>query len=407
MKVLIYGLNFAPELTGVGKYTGEMAEWLAARGHSVRVVTSYPYYPQWRVAPGYRSAWYSRESWRGVEVIRCPLWIPRKPSGASRMLHLASFALSGLPAVIAQAFWRPDLVVTVEPTMLCAPAALTVGRMSRAATWLHVQDLEIDAAFGLGMLKGRVARALALAWERRSLKRFGRVSTISRRMLSRLAEKGVEPDRLWLLPNWADLESQASDDGTSALRRELDIPPEAVVALYSGAMGNKQGLEILAEAANRLRESIDLYFVFCGNGAGREALETGCHGLDNVRFVDLQPVERLGDLLAMADVHLLPQRADAADLVMPSKLTGMLASGRPVVATCARGTELWEVLQGVGLATAPGDAGEFAQAIGLLSGDEDMRHSLGAEAARYAAESLGKDVVLGSFEAEMARVTAV
>ena len=97
MRFVVYAINYRPELTGIGKFSGEMAEWLVAKGHEVRVVTAPPYYPQWRVLGHYRSWHYRRESLNGVKVWRCPLWVPSRPSGLKRILHLASFALSSFP----------------------------------------------------------------------------------------------------------------------------------------------------------------------------------------------------------------------------------------------------------------------------------------------------------------------
>ena len=110
MKILLYGINFAPELTGIGKYTGEMAAWLAAQGHAVRVVTAPPYYPAWAVSAGHSGKRWVFEEWRGVRVWRCPLWVPPQPGGLKRLLHLASFALSSLPVMLRQVFWRADVV---------------------------------------------------------------------------------------------------------------------------------------------------------------------------------------------------------------------------------------------------------------------------------------------------------
>ena len=194
----------------------------------------------------------------------------------------------------------------------------------------------------------------------------------------------------------------ARNDETGArsddYRAELGLAASAVVALYSGNMGGKQGLEVLADVA-RLCPGVQ--FVFCGNGAGRADLVARCQGLPNVRFLDLQPLERLPDLLAMADIHLLPQRADAADLVMPSKLTGMLASARPVVATAHLGTELATVVQTCGLVVPPGDAMAFAHAVRGLAGDRALRERLGAAGFLYAHEHLDRDAVLQQFEADL------
>ncbi len=403
MKILLYGINFAPELTGIGKYTGELAAWLAARGHQVRVVTAPPYYPAWAVSPGFANA-YGTTQWNGVQVQRCPLWVPPQPGGAKRLVHLASFALSSLPLMLAQVFWRPQLVWVVEPALFCAPAAWGVARLSGAKAWLHVQDFEVDAAFDLGLLKGQRIRSFVAGVERWLMRRFDVVSTISQRMHQRLLSKGVDAAKALLAVNWVSLAqfATATSAGMAAYRRELNIPADAVVALYSGNMGGKQGLEILAEVAKLSAESLSpVMFVFCGNGAGRANLVARCQGLPNVHFMDLQPAERLPDLLGMADIHLLPQRADAADLVMPSKLTGMLASARPVVATAQTGTELATVVQTCGLVVPPEDPAAIAKAVQTLAVDPAVRQRLGAEGYAYAQSHLDRDAVLQRFEADV------
>lgn len=405
MKILIYGLNYTPELTGIGKYTGEMAASLAAQGHEVRVVTAPPYYPAWRVEAGYHAWAYRQELIDGVAVSRCPLWVPSHPGGAKRLIHLASFALSSLPVLVRQCFWRPDVVWVAAPAFFCAPGAWLAARLCGAKAWLHIQDYEVDAAFDLGLLKGQRLRRIVTALERWMLRRFDVVSTISGRMLGRARDKGVAEPRAVLFPNWVDVSSISPARRGEAIRSALQIPAAAVVALYSGNMGAKQGLELLAQAAALCHQgALDqagVVFVLCGNGAGKADLMAQCAGLPNVRFMDLLPVEGLGELLGMADIHLLPQRADAADLVMPSKLTGMLASGRPVVATAAPGTELAAVVHGCGVVVAPGDAAAMARAVQDLAADAPRRSALGSAARAYAEMHLGKAAVLQGFEARL------
>lgn len=423
MRILIHGTNFWPELIGIGKFSGDMAQWLALQGHEVRVVTAPPYYPQWKML-GYANRWQVEKPSLGASirvdtplnvnqthtvgsllVFRCPLWIPSTPSGLKRIMHLASFALSSFPIMLAQIFWRPEVVMVVEPPLFCSPQAWLVARLAGSKVWLHIQDYEVDAAFDLGLLKGTVLRRMVTTCEKWLMRRFDRVSTISQRMLGRAIVKGVAPERVVLFPNWVDLETLTFDSvGASRFKVELGIATDAVVALYSGNMGGKQGLEILAQAAKLLRNEPNLIFVFCGNGAGKNDLLVLCEGLSNVRFLDLQPLESLGDLLSMADIHLLPQRADAADLMMPSKLTGMLASGRPVVATAHQNTELANVVMGRGLVVAPEQPREFADAIVVLKRDAELRQLLGTAGRVYAKSNLDRDVVLRDLECEMERL---
>lgn len=403
MKILIHSLNFSPELVGVGKYSGEMAAWLTARGHAVRVVTAPPYYPAWQVADGYSAVRYQRDELKvpggaAARVWRCPLWVPRKPGGLKRVVHLSSFAASSAPLVLAQARWRPDLVVVIEPTLLSAPFALLAARLSGAKTWLHVQDLEVDAAFDMGLLPRGALRGTALSGERALLRRFDRVSTISETMRERVIAKGVATDRTPLFANWVDVDAVAPLDRPSAFRVQLGLSPHACVALYAGNLGEKQGLELLIEAARRLQHVPNLVFVIAGAGSARKSLEAAGAGLPNLRWLPLQPLEQLNDLLNLADVHLLPQRADAADLVMPSKLTGMLASGRPVIATALPQTQVGRVVSGCGMLVPPGDGPEFARAIAALVADSARRRTLGAAARSYAEAYLARDVIMTRFE---------
>jgi colanic acid biosynthesis glycosyl transferase WcaI len=404
MKILLYGINFAPEPTGIGKYSGEMAAWLAAAGNEVRVIAAPPYYPAWSVGAGY-SAWRGvSERWQGVRVWRAPLWVPARPSGPKRVLHLLSFAALSLPALVRQLAWKPEVIVVVAPALSCAPAGWLAARMCGAKAWLHIQDFEVDAAFQMGLLKGRLAEKAIGACERWLLRRFDRVSTISNRMMELLRAKRVDADRSVLFRNWVDVSAIVPMRRASTYRAELSIPEDAVVALYSGSMAGKQGLDLLPAAARVLRERLpNLVFVLCGDGVFKPTLERDCAGLDNVRLLPLQPSERLGELLGMADIHLLPQHVQAADLVMPSKLTGMLSSGRPVITTAHPGTELASVVAGCGIVVPPNDLPAFTEALVTLAESAEMRAELGAAARCYAETHLARDRVLVDFEAALKR----
>jgi colanic acid biosynthesis glycosyl transferase WcaI len=407
MKILIVGLNYAPELTGVGKYTAEMAQALAAVGHDVRVVCGPPYYPHWRIADGF-SAWrYRSETSGGVRVLRVPLWVPAKPTGVRRLLHLASFALSGLPVLAVQTAWHAEVVMSIAPSLMSAPGAWLVARLCGTKAWLHIQDYEVDAAFDLGLVKGRRARRLALAVERALLTRFDVVSSLSEKMLGRAVAKGVDPLRTFCLPNWVDTRSIVPLAYAPHYRKLLALESGAAaqtVVLYAGNMGAKQGLEILVAAAVDLAWRTDISFVFCGNGPMREPLEAQCAGLPNCRFMPLQPAHQLNALLNFADIHVLPQRGGAADLVMPSKLGGMLASGRVVVAMACADTELYDVVAPRGVVVPPENVDALVVAIEALASDPRRRAALGAAGRAYAERSLSSVQVFGALSMKLAQV---
>jgi colanic acid biosynthesis glycosyl transferase WcaI len=406
MHLLIIGLNFAPELTGIGKYTGEMAAWFARRGHRITVITSPPYYPSWKMAPGYRSWAWQAESWKGCSVIRCPLYVPHRVTGVRRVAHLGSFALSSaVPALYHALRGKPDLVLAVAPSLLAAPVALAAGRLTSAKTWLHVQDLEIEAAFELGILKSRRVMNGVLSAERRLLSQFDLISTISPKMLEAIERKGVSKERLMLLPNWVDTSRTYPLESSHAFRREFGISADRCVALYSGSMGQKQGLEVIVKAA---RETLSFagkspLFVLAGDGPARQRLEAEAKDLPNVLFLPLQPEERFNELLNAADIHLLPQRLDAADLVMPSKLGAIFATGKPVIASVPPQSQVAIAVGSGGVIVPPEDPTALAAAVRDLIAASDRRHRMGTEALGIA-KKWDATVVLGRTEERLLQI---
>jgi colanic acid biosynthesis glycosyl transferase WcaI len=245
------------------------------------------------------------------------------------------------------------------------------------------------------MLKSRLLQRLAHRIERWMLRRFDNVSSISHRMVERLVTKGVAKERTRFFPNWVDISHVGPFCSGERYRKEFGIPVDATVVLYSGTLGAKQGLHVIPQIAERLARRRDILMVVCGEGAMKSELQARTQTLSNVRLLPLQPFERLGELLSMADIHLLPQGAEGADLMLPSKLSGMLASGRPVVATCGQGTELASVVSQCGLIAAPENAEQATAAILRLVDDSKLRAALGQRARAWAEENLDRDATLG------------
>lgn len=376
--VLIYGINYSPEPIGVGRYTGELGSFLISQGVGVDVVTAIPHYPGWRVRGGYSNR-YKSEALDGVQIVRCPLFLKKEMKGIWRLLAPLSFAITSAPVAIWKIFsLRPAAILCVEPTLFSAPIALLCAKLIGARTILHVQDLEIDAAFAVGHLRCGICEKVAWFSERLILKSFDSVVTISSRMRDRLHEKGVRKDRLHLVRNWVDTKHIKPLGGRSRFRDELGLADNDFVVLYSGNIGPKQALHLILEAALLLTSRKDIVFVIAGEGPEKQSLMEAYRHLSNVRFIPLQPEERLCELLNFADVHVLPQLAGTADLVLPSKLGGMLASGKPCIVMADTGTELYEFLADAALLSPAGNTSALCEAIisasvGKASGDTHRR----------------------------------
>lgn len=405
MKILVYGINYSPELTGIGKYTGEMVEWMARQGHEVRVITAPPYYPQWQVGENY-SAWRYRKEQGAATVWRCPLYVPKQPSTLKRLIHLGSFAVSSFFPLLAQRNWKPDRIIGVVPTLFCTPGMRLLAKLSGAKTLLHIQDYEVDAMLGLGMAgkgkAGKIAR-LATRFERSGLHNVDNVSTISRSMMNKAREKGVPQERVIFFPNWSEVSRfrDVTQEEAATLRQQLGLPADKKIILYSGNIGEKQGLETAIEAAERLKDK-PWEFVIVGQGGGKARLEKMAaeRGLSNVRFFPLQPYDALPALLKMADCHLVIQKRGAADAVLPSKLTNILAVGGNAVITAENETELGQLClncPGIAVCVEPESTPALAQGIEACL----ELPKFNTVAREYAERTLEKENVLSQFIADI------
>ena len=402
MRLLIHGINYAPELVGIGKYTGELGAYLASRGHRVTVLTAPPYYPQWRIQDDYRPQCWRREALDGVEVLRAPLYVPARVTSRGRLLQEVTFWTSclfwWLPYLLKQPW---DACLAVCPPLHSGLIPGILARHRGIPLVIQVQDLQLDAARELGILRQPGLLALLTHLERFVFGQAQAVVTVSQTMAARICDKGVKPERLHILPNWANLEAIRPGRRQNQFRQELGLKSEIVV-LYSGNLGEKQGLEIILEAAALTRGDPGIKYLIAGEGAVKTRLAAQAEklGLENLSWLPLQSTERFGLLLAAADIHLVVQRQKAADLLMPSKLTNILAAGRPFVVTALPDTELGRVISdsGAGILVPPENPPALAQAVLALAADLPARRQMGARARRYAESFLGREEILARWE---------
>jgi len=408
MRILIYGINYSPELTGIGKYTGEMGSWLAMQGHDVHVITSVPYYPEWEVHPKYRGKLWHTEIIDSAKVHRVPLYVPKQVSSVKRIIHEFSFVMALLPVWFGFLFKkRADVVFCTAPPFHLGFFPLLYSKLRGVPMISHVQDLQVDAAKELGMIKNKAFLNLMFSLERFLLKNSDNVSTISLGMQQKIAAKGISPQKQILFPNWVDENNIKPLPKEQSLRAEFGLSNTDKVVLYSGNLGEKQGLETIIEAAANYKDSTDVYFLIVGSGGAKEKLEQMVKesGLKRVKFYPLQPYEKLSALLATADVHLVLQKRSAADLVMPSKLTGILAAGGCAIVTAEPGTSLYEVIKeyAMGILTEPESAMALKESIDIaINSDLDIYKK---NARNYAEMLLSKKNILKNFEDKLLTLT--
>jgi colanic acid biosynthesis glycosyl transferase WcaI len=408
MRILIYGINFSPELTGIGKYTGELVDWLATQDHECRVITAPPYYPAWKVGKGFSSFRFSKEKNHDSIVYRCPLWVPKKPKTISRLLHLLSFMVSSFPVLVSQLNWKPDVIICIAPSFFCAPQAMLFGKIVKAKSWLHFQDFEICAMFNTDMMSSMKAlNDFAHSVQGKITRQFDKVSTISHTMCNSAQKRRVTKNGVYFFPNWVDLNFITPQANKITFQKKWKIEVDTKVVLYSGNIGKKQGLELIVEAGKLLKNKQKILFVIVGDGAHRSTLQNlvARKGLQNIQFYPLQPYALLPDLLKLADIHLIIQKKGTGDAFLPSKLTSILSVGGHVIITAEKGIELYQIVEenpGIGTIIPPEDSEILASTILRLL--KSNRSSYNTIARKYAETNLSKEAVLSKFENELSKL---
>jgi colanic acid biosynthesis glycosyl transferase WcaI len=386
--LLIIGVNYWPETTGIGPYTTGFAEQLAAAGAIVTVATAVPHYPAWTILPAYDREGVQIETRNGVTIRRVRPRVPAKMSAFSRALFEASFALRARAAVAST---RADAVIAIVPSLAGAVLGGWTARRLKIPFGLIFQDLMGKSAEQSGMAGAGVAGVTA-AIERRLAKRANLVGVVATGFSSFLESAGVRPGKLFHLPNWCHIR-QATSCRVAVTRRQLGWREGWTVALHAGNMGAKQALENVIEAARvAQRTHPETHFVLMGDGSKRRELEDAGRGIANLHFLEPQPSDSFADVLAAADVLVVNERATVRDMSLPSKLTSYFSAGRPVIAAVrVDGTTAAEVQRsGAGLVVTPGSPFALVDAVAALSKRPADARTLGDRGRRYAAEYLGQ-----------------
>ncbi len=408
-RVLLISGNYFPEPTGIGKYNKEMTDWMADNGFDCTVIATYPYYPYWKVQEPYTSKhlWYSKEilttaKGNAITVYRCPHYVPKKPTGRRRIALEFSFSMSVFFQIVKlMATKKFDVVITVVPPMPLGLLSVLYKKMKKAKFMYHVQDLQIEAARDLQLIKSDSAIRALFRIEKFIIKNADTVSSISKGMISKIQEKSGNREVVFF-PNWADLSFFYPMYNKAELKQEFGFAPDDIVVLYSGSIGEKQGLEAILTAAKEYQDG-HVKFLICGSGPYKEKLHQMSDDmeLNNVVFFPLQPLEKFNRFLNMADAHLIIQKANASDLVMPSKLTTILAVGGLAVITANPDSSLHDMISEykIGILAEAETDDALIKAISVAIHDDNSR--IRNNARRYAEEFLSIDNVMRRYVEEM------
>jgi colanic acid biosynthesis glycosyl transferase WcaI len=387
VRLLLVGVNYWPETTGVAPYTTGMCEQLSDAGAIVTVATALPHYPMWRIADEYAHVTSVVEERNGAMIHRVRPNVPRRMSATSRGIFELSFA-ARIRSVVNSS--RADAVLAVVPSLGGALVAAKHARRCRVPFGVIFQDLMGKCAEQSG-IAGKTVGTVTSALEVRLAHSATAVAVVAQGFGDFLVSRGIAPTRIYHLPNWCHISSPRRM--RAAVRRRLGWADDQIVVLHAGNMGAKQALENVVEAARlALSTRGHIKFALMGDGSKRAALESEGRGLTNLEFIPPQPDDDFPDVLAAADLLLVNERPTVRDMSLPSKLTSYFAAGRPVIGSVRDdGTTAAEIRQsGGGVIVPPGDPNALCDAVAALATDIPRMAVLAESGRRYAREYLSQ-----------------
>jgi colanic acid biosynthesis glycosyl transferase WcaI len=391
MRLLVICPHYAPDTAPTGEVMTAIGRELVARGHELHVVTSLPWYQHHRIEPGWGGRPVRHEDTDWGRITRVHPFPTDKRNIPARAAAFAGFTvLATAMGLRGRPSSRPDAVLALSPPLTLGIAGWLAARRWGVPFVFNIHDVFPDVAVELGAITNPTVIRAASALERWTYRRADAVTVLSDDLKANLVAKirGTVPDaddRIRVIPNFVDTSwIVPADPDAGTYRREFGLEGRRVV-MYAGNVGMSQSLELVLAAARKLGDRTDVCFVINGGGSGRDKFEADAAGLDNVRFVDYQPRERLPEVLAAADVHVIPLRRGLASSSVPSKSYSILAAGRPVVASVDEGTEVARMVEeaGAGISVPPDDPDAFTAAVAALVDDPARAAAMGRAGRAY------------------------
>ena len=386
LRLVVLCPHFAPDLAPTGVVMTRIVTELAARGHELHVVTSLPWYRNHAIEQGWGGRLWRTEKTEWGSIIRVhPFPGKSKSNLLRRALGFIAFSYAvGIRSVHADGLpFKVDGVLAMSPPLTLGLTGWCTKIIRRAPLVFNIQDVFPDAAIQTGAISNKKIIAAAKWLERVSYQRSDAVVLLSQDLRTNIANKidAKHHHRLHVIPNFVDTVAITPQDRMTNYRSELGIGDQLVV-MYAGNVGFSQSLNLVVEAAAKFPE---VAFVVNGDGAARKKLQEDCAKLANVYFGDYQPIERLSEVLATGDIHLVPLRTGLAAVSVPSKSYSILAAGRPMLAAIDLNTEIPNMLQqsGAGIAVEPDNAPAFIEALGRLVNNRDQLSEMGANGRKW------------------------
>ncbi len=376
-RVLFINQYYWPDHASTAQHLTDLAEFLATQGFECHVLAS-----QGRYKPGEPNP-PAFEMHEGVSIHRVPATSLGRRGTWSRMTDYLSFYAGA--AYRALRLPKFDLVVTLTTPPIIGLVGTILKRLKGSRHIYWSMDLHPDASMALGRMSPASRFGSLMYWLSGEVyRRADKVVVLGPYMADRIALKQVPDEKIVTIPVWSRRdEIYPLPRDANPLRKSLGLEG-AFVAMYSGNLGLAHTFDEFLEAARRLRERPDIVFLFVGDGPRKAEVQSArdSEGLTNIRLLDPVPREWLHASLSLADVHLISMKPEMNGIVVPGKLYGAMAAGRPIVFVGPEHCEPADTIRnaGCGFTLPTGDASALVSSLALLASDASLARRMGERA---------------------------
>lgn len=405
-KITIIGINYYPEDTAIGLYTSQLANHFNEKGIEVNIITGFPYYPAWKISPNYKSKkTFYRENSNGITIFRYKQYVPQNPTFFKRILHLLDFTFGSFFNLFK--IKKTDVVLCIVPFTTSIFLGKILSKLKSAKLWVHIQDFEFDAVSDSNIIENKKSKSILfklLFWiEKKLLDSTDLNSTISTSMILKLSKKIKFDKKKILLPNWVDLDFINPEK--SKIHAYLNS--ERFKILYSGNIGEKQDWNFFSQLVKKLDKESDIEFIVVGDGSKKKWLETNLSKSKNITFYNPVAYNELSDLLCSADLHILFQKNEVIDTVMPSKILAMMASQKPSLITGNLKSEVATIIN-------KSKGGEYFDSNNIIDilkfikqvkEDKELNEKFGKNARTFVTSNFSKEEILNQFKNTFTELT--
>lgn len=398
--ITIFTGNYAPEDTAIGLYTSQFATFLSNKGYDVSVITGFPYYPKWKITETYNyKNTYFTETIDGITVFRYKQFVPTKVNFFGRIKLMLSLTWGSFQN--SKKIKKTDLVICLVPLTLSILPAYILAKKKKAKLWIHVQDFEFDLAFQSGLLNtnflGNLIKKTVLHFETFLFNKANIISSISYNMMEKAIGK-TKFKSIFYFPNWVSV----NNINPTIAKQHKYINPDKFTLLYSGNVGEKQDWLFFENFCKEINGE-DIEIVIVGDGAYMQKLKAKLIAFSFIKFYEPVPYNELNNLLCSVDIHFLFQKTDVQDTVMPSKILGMMASGKPSIITGNKDSEVAKIFKENNLSGffSENNTKQVIDYLLEIKNEKNIALQIGEKAKHFVIDNFSENTILENFEAKV------